>query len=710
MLKVVNSKQHNIIWLLAFVQLLMCFALLLLANSTWYGEFFNRRMREMLVDSYSNSSRKDPRLLIQALKHSQRSGRALPEDIQLWEELSLSSPAGSKLAKSAFEKVRLAASGKGVPVEVKIIALEKEIRIYLLRAHQAVSGNNIGLAQIEVDNAFSALKTLSLINTNSNLVDLKKCISISKQLAIKCKDQAKIDSWNQLSINLSDPEFAKKWYANNHLGGFANDFPPDYVASYYYTRSLQELPSNNDLERALKTCRDENLPRSTRDFILLKASQVALTDRHFEGLTLDTWIKVASTTAPVNDQETLILPLLVAIAAKQQSAEKSTIVEKYILNCLDSAKLNLSTYGFMLVDFMDQCSMLHLYPIKFSLCPTLLELCSSASKISLKYNIDDSSIQIVRAYALAQARRSTEAENVFYELLKRRSADRLFADQIRFNMVNVAIVELANALQADFGLQRRNVFLGRLLRHNPCSVNLRGALLILKADCERSLTVNGVGGIQPSTLQSMSHLCKSEQLSPSIKCDLFDALLRSYTWNHQFEEAQRLYGELKKRYSKDSKQLALLCLSQLNWFRAFPSYEPWLKQRAIEGLYPDQVFQEAALLIPATFGSKSAESTQCNLWLAEYEFCRGRNDLAHKHCKVILDNFDAKNCDDYMPAKILDAELSGKLKILAQRRTECTRRTKDELDCLWSMFSTAGHPKAMEWTKKFEQFIVEKSN
>lgn len=739
-------RSRLLIYLFCFQCLLCCF-LVYLIRTNWFSSYFNLRMRELLVDTYENSERKDPHLLQSALKYSAASGMHVPEDLDLLEELALGKHGASSeqaLMHKSRQMLEDASKNKKLSPLEKELAARKLIRVDLARFKVSFKLGDYS----ECSRLLSAVKDqLRRLPARSQFSKLEFLIAYIKSSYLLAKAEgidAPAETLSKLPERLKDPEFARLWYERNGISGYECDYTPDYCAIAYLTEF--SLSSKNSvklhcIEKALDLCRSAAMPQSTRSTVLMLAIQLAFEQKNaaLKKRVFDTWWKSCSDLRCRSHEEAIFLLSLLPSCAEEKDAKKSARLINAIFDAMNSDLVRVKRATFLLDDFYSHCQMDGLIDGSDSLAAAkeLIDLAKKARALALKSGLRTLSIDLAEVHALCVQGKTELAAERFLDSLREDQAkagqvNSPQAAQIKFLPLTAAqerttlektgseklqksppqalalvteALRLCQLLEKEKGLATADEFFRNFLAFDLrpfLSDDLKVKVFTAKAEFERRRS-EGSLSYKPEALKKLLTLSKSQNLSKESSFELDDYLLRSFVFNCDFAQAEEFYRLLMKKYPE--KDRSRILKNELGWMRALPSYNEIFRKRASQRKFPEEAFYETEKLVPRIYGQHSPEYALVLLWLAEYEFCKGNKDAALVYCARVLANKDMKVSAAYLPALVLKAEIENRAYDLPLGTISAPAGSRGEIACLWSIFHTSNHLDAEQRCKELEKRI-----
>ena len=659
-------------------------------------------MREMLTDTYKNTATKDPRLLQFALEHSLKSGEEHIEDLDLLEEISLTSHSSKALTELNKRAARLQSSAVN-----RSIALKKTLRAHLYQAKLAMKNGDFALANKELVAAKSSLKSIPALAEKQQLIF--DFVSSSELLARKKGDAVRAEKLKKLWLDLHDPQFARTWYQENGIKGYDLDYSPQYATLFYVGQIYNaSAPSQktNAIRRVLELCRNKDLGRSVRATALIAVCQqkIIVDDPEFAREYLRSWAATQDKNAKPVREEADILPTILGLAEKfQENRAVSMAVLTQYISGLESGILDRKANAYFLNDFVEPVTQLGLLPVMPAEAAELLKLSTRMEKLVEGFNNGAViKVRIIKVMALLQQEQLLEAEKTALSWLKEKGRAAAFGKPFQGQQWVYAINGTAEALQKKYGNERRRAFFDAILADPHWADSNRAQLIAAAMELERNDSK-----MRETTFRSMEQLLKSSGVDFEGKRLLSDCLLRDYCWAKDFARAQKFYKELKGKYASKPELLFELCLSELGWLRGFPSFSPDLHDRCLKKEFPDEMFRDGLALLPKLPFRQPENIARYKFWLAEYEMCRGDTQAALKLVREVLANKDNRATPLYLAAQCFEAEVSGHPEKLPQGRVKAPARSKIELGCLWSLLHTSQQIEASRRIQDLEKRIVE---
>lgn len=712
-----NTKLLSILLCLQFA---MCLILVVFINSAWYSKFFNLRLREMLADTYKHSDPKDPRLLQKALSYSAKSGEPNIEDLDLLEELSLSeaelartgqsnkvvpTATVSKLVKDATQQLHKRSARDKVSKTNFAICKKKELRVHVAQAKLALRNSNLAEAAKQIEESRSVLRTMPPIGDKQRMIlDYVICSEI---LARKRSDAARAENYHAMIAGLRDPAFAKSWYLKNGASGYDLDYSPEYISLYDLAqmRTATGGAKKKSIEDAIENCSKKNIPRSIAASVLLTACQqvITLDDLALKKRVLASWFLVQGQNKPKVDEEGQVMPLILPMAELMPRDRKISLAAlTQFINCFESGLLKIENNQYILIDYYGQLDMLGLLPFNESEAAELLQLSQRARKLAQSHKLSTADIILAEALALAELKRADEAEKLAIDFLKEPTTkDELRAPE-NGGIFRIAFGSIANGLQEKYGKERRLKFCNAVLADPRWAPDNKFEILLPILELDKHDPQ-----ISREHIECLAQLLRSKTLTKRSLDSANNVLLRYYCWDHQFDKAEALYHELKKQYSSQPEKLAELCLDQIGWLRAFPSYTDEGHTRGIQKKYPDEMIRDGALLADRFFAKDAEKLSRYKLMLAEYEVCRDDKAAALKLVSELVQNEKYKPFASYLAAQALESELSGKPSKIPVGKIKAPKGSKIEIGCLWSLLYTSKNFDSSNRVKGLESRIEE---
>ncbi|MBX9720778.1 MAG: hypothetical protein K2X81_05250, partial [Candidatus Obscuribacterales bacterium] len=370
---------------LLIVQILMVLALIAFVRSPWYGEFFNMRMRGMLVGGYRDSSNING--LKRALVYSKSSNRKVYEDLEIIDEIALH----SSLKNTADWTKRLStfSNDKNEPALVREIAIEKELRNELRIAKLAIANDDIDKADRSKTTA-ARLLALPYDSQTPRVNIVRRFLSLSAAIAQIKGDEAKSSELRRELSQLDAPSSAKVIYTKYKISGYAVDFSPTYRIQYLM-KAIEKASSpqlqGQYLREAIEICKGKTLTYPLKVAILLKTQIHASINKDNEVLkqVFDIWCADCSNRLPSSTEEAYLLSGFQSTAIQESDPSKSILLLRRLLDCAEQGRFSKEQTMAFFRDFTHFSASSGLFYPSSANANELLELNLRTQKIAKKF-------------------------------------------------------------------------------------------------------------------------------------------------------------------------------------------------------------------------------------------------------------------------------------------------------------------------------------
>lgn len=685
------GEERKLFVLLLVMQLAMVLVLTLIALSPWYSTYFNKMMRIFYVQAHrvQHGSHES---LAQASKYSALSNNVFP-DLELTEELARLG--GTKEAGAAEKK--LLSLSKSRDEAIRNIASAKSISLELLLARKALKQGNIESAKRNLRTVMSIMRTAPTANSYPRTAHIRTYLSLSLQLARMQKDEQRCVELESEQKLLDDVVSAKRFYEISGIDGYENDYPASLRIQALVSQS--EHAKRNDLRalhEALSLCVDASVPMSTRVPVFLHALAKAQADKDIDlgRRVLKAWYESPHELPASKEEARMLLALLLP-----SEIERNAVIGDELLNGLvasiNRSLLSDESYSDFVANITRYCLALNLvYPNadegrkKLDQVEQLLQYCK-------KTNADDRGLLAVKSSLLLRLGKMDDGHKILMKLLAQKNAlennrELLLASNVRVYANSLAVKD-------------RAAFLEKAIAMQTWSLPIRKDLLLDLAAAFQSSNQEAKWNSVLSELYGDSH---REAVTNPLQVALDEYRLRSLVLQGKPVEAGKAYRSFKTLYSKNMPEWESLCHRQISWLRAYAQYGDKYHANAVNGLFPDECFREAVRVSGEVFGKDAAKHSECLLYLAEYEFCRGKNEEAKAICELITSKWTAQNSNAYLAAMDLSEELAGH-PVALKGSYHAYPGSREQLDNLHSIYSSAGNEQAKSRMEKMLPLVKE---
>ncbi|MBY0547702.1 MAG: hypothetical protein K2W95_10435 [Candidatus Obscuribacterales bacterium] len=689
-------------FLLIAMQVTMVICLVALVRSSWFGEFFNRRARDTLVCNYRVSKEKDPSTLEAAARFSSASSRRRTFDFEIFEEEARSSAAKHpEQAKLALAKLSALAKGKNFNQVERDVAMQKYVREQLFLAKCLLKGGRTDEAAASLSKALAGLQRIQGSAIAPKIEMIRTLVKLSAGVALARGNRQLFDECNLRLERLADPDYARTFYEANLVRGYDYDYNAQYRLQWNMVTGLRGKGSDGikSVTKALALCTESVVPDSTKVEVLRMAMNLAKTEYSFdlEKLVLEKWYQINQNSGPTTAQDASFLLVLWSTARHVQNRDISMLLLSRLCDAMerDLFSADLVSDEFQ-AKLLSQCSMLAvLFPNNKKHAEEMVALSERFQRVAARFKQDDAVAFAMRVPSLVYLGRIGEAQQSVEVAMSRSQSYRFIEMEAFANVVHCVARYLTDHHEAATAQK----LLRKALKNVGWDNSSRATLII--SLCE-SLGCQS-GNVSPEWLQLVSQLdriAKSGSLHKPTEVGVDEFRLRALMMQEKQIEAGQLYAALKKKYGNDARSLAQICGSQLNYFRAWPSYSPKYFAMALKGAYPEGCFLDAPALFAKIYAKDSDESGQMYLWLGQYFMTKGQPQLALPYVRKILLEWKEGQTIAYYAAKDMCEELSGKAASWPEGKLVMTTRDMHQLESLAAVYHTAGRPAGCTRVKK----------
>ena len=675
------GEERKLFFFLLGLQVGMVLLLAFIVLSPGYSIHFNKMMRDYYLHEH-RAQKGNPGALTVANRYSASSDRRFP-DLELTEELARYG--GSKKIAAISEKKLLTLS-KSDSAAVNNIARPKAISLELLLAKRAIKQGNVQSAKKSLSLALALIRVRPTKDVYSRTGYIRSYLQLSTELADLQKDQRARDTFAQELHSLDDAEGAQKFYEQNDIDGFELDFPTSLRVQSLLARAEGNSKLDaNSLDKILALCAEPSVPKSTRIPVLAHALAIAQStnDNVLSQKVLKAWYPNSQET-PTSKEEAFLILGLVKPAAILQNAEIGDSLFRSLMISHQRNLLGDDTFSGFVADIASFAPGLDLVVPSAKASSEKLVQIDKLLEWAASNHADSLGLLTVKAGLLMRAGNAGAAQQIDENLLGRngileKNREYLLANNLRAE---------AAALPPD----KRVVFLERVLGSQPWTVQQQREFLFVLATSYETLKEDAKWR---STLQKLYSGLSTTRLPVEFDSQRFldEYQVRSLFLQGKLDEAKNCFRKLKILYSSNQPAWEKFCRSHFAWLRAYPTYDEKRLSDAEKGLYPEECFRESLKVSRDVHGAESQIYSECLLYFAEYEFCRGNYSESKKLCKEITSTWTAKNSLAYLAAADLYDELAGN-EIKLKESYPAIAGSKAQVDSLHSIYFGVGRNNA----------------
>lgn len=712
------KSEYRLVLILVISQLLMIAAVTAVILFPGYSVFHRQKVQQQAWQNYrgfdarqaKNSSSRTGDDIEELSKHCSQDGAVTPIDLHLQEEIARASLGSSRCnIKKTISTFRhwVEKSVNTRDRDVSEIALQKLIRLEIDAADLSLARKNIQLANRLQKAAFEDLKRQA---TCFDMAPQKIHVERILDLCMRIKGaQGENEESKQLLATaqaMSDPLFAKDWYANHGLKGFEGSYPAEYLVRFFL--ASHQTTRKKGLEQALDTCQRPGVRQSTKVFVLTAAINEARNhqDKALAAEALDLWMKNCSN-APVRfAPEADLIFALKDVAFTSGSAQIHRIFRTKISECIEKDLLSKPCAQMYFDAYEPDRQAGGIWPPKTTAAAkyrrteldALIALCR-------KKGLNSFSLDMARTTTLVVTSELDEAEKHILELIDRKGTnDTGRYEQARLSLLTRYVAESVGGRHTEDAYTRAGKILAKALKNRrwldesklPLLQSLYGYYKIgdqkEKAAClNEIMRIYTTGAIDDRARERMNFFILNNLIGESGKID----------------QANRLFNSIKAKHGADSLTVCLLSSDLLGYRRAYPAYGPEAKKISLEKPFPNDMFQNTPALVQNYFPNNHGKYLLCLQYLAQYEFSRGKFDRAREICAKILSNPHVRRTSCLLPTQDLFNELRGTESNPTDPKITAFRGTIVELTCLSTLYFQNGRPAAQARVNALKDRVVE---
>lgn len=694
-----TGRQPAFFLLLILMQVAMVALLFLVIKSSWYNEYFNLRMRDVLANSYKASRKRDQQILEEALNRSLLTSRRERLSLELYEEMAISQVReNSDRSDAALAELERATTNNELRSFQQRVALQKLVRAQLTCAVNNLSDGKSDAAAANLRGARDGLQKLKGI---PKLEMIKTWLQCSSQVAALRGQKERSEELKLTVTKLDDPLFASKWYQNNDIPDFDIDFNPNYRLQWYMFSGLERSGRSRiePVTFAVNESRNSSVTQSTRTAVLHEAINVARAENDYklQRLILNVWKDYCANSIPTSEQEALLAYYLAIPAMHANDSKLGLLILTRISQSLEAklySPVQEKELMGSLITFAAHLGVM--YPHSKPEAQYLLAIWKRCAEFARRDNLSAGAPLLLQANCFLTLDQLEDARKACESALQDSHGLRSFDDAIPCTIFNRVSTELRFAGRIPAALR----LLKQALAKGDWCDNGRAWLLI--GICES--LVGGPGTDQREWInyvRQIESLSQSKNLHVHASLVLDEYRLRSLLFRERQREADVLYRELKKKYEHCPNLWVEMVLRQLDLFRAWPSYHPSYFEAAKRGEYPEACVRDVEDQYLSTLKPHSDERGLAMLNIAQYYFCKRENAKALPYCKAILSGFTPTETSAYWAARDLCNEISGKQsEPWPPEAFVMTKKSKHQVHSLWSIYTTCREPIAAERLSK----------
>lgn len=706
-----RSNQTTQLALIAVAGLALMIALpAALVLSPWYSYYFFKTVKTDALEIYKGSVlRADKTATSTAVNKlassiSPNSRNISFIDLHIMEELALRDVLTGAGNSTYLDALRSRLTNTH-DEQVRSIILTKLVRSQLAGARAALSRKELTTASELLRSAFEDLKSLSPApeyNPPRRYVD--GILSLSGAIKTAQGKPKEAESVSRLQTLLKDPTLAKGWYQQNKLTNYERSYPADY--SVYY---LLGTPAGVGLEpraikNALGACENEQVNNSTKLVAIRKAiaaidknADLELIDRtmriwcnnfssqklHTADLAIQGWkLYSALLHLPPNPYSDVLTKQIISAIALETLPD---VLAQQFFNNYETTQYVWKNWPLLSKDAA-QSSVKELRQIQ--------SLCQSRG-------LDETAIRLGLITALAAA---DDPANAQIELRHGLDACSKNQPELQERLTGFCWVAGSKPGAPDTTTDDGLEIYRYALKKDYWLPEWRMRLLISLS--ERLDKANNT--IEANKIREQaSRLAKTATPSANHQAAFDSDVLSLLLEHHKFEDGYRYYRQLQTRYAHQEKPLADMSMMFLHHWRSFPNTGKPLAQQAEQAHFPDIAFKNALTLNLKEYGENSEQYHNTLFWLAQYELCRRNDKAAIALSRQSFEGQTNEKASTCLAAKDFSAEISGGKATMPSGSIPARFGTKDELFCLWSLYTQFGRTQAAARALKLQAAVVE---
>lgn len=686
-------EERKLFLILIALQLLMVVLLAAIAFSPWYSSYFNSMMRDYYLQAH-RINKADSAALQKAAMYSSQNTRLFP-DIELTEETARSAIA-DKSTSTAAEK-RLLTWSKSKNSAVTEVARPKAISLELLLARKAIKQGSTQSASRHLQTAIGLIKVAPKGTAYSRTAYIHSYLMLSAELAALRKDD-KLRSKLEKELRLFDGVvYAKQIYDDLGIEGFELDYP--------ISLRVQSMLSGNEsnrgldlrsLNEAVTLLADPSVTKSTRTPLLAHALAVAeqRNDRALAGNVLQAWYKGVHDHPNSREEAFLLLGLTKESVLAPNPAIGNELLTSLIYGINHGLLEDAAVASFVenIPAYVLGLNLIYPDPTE---CSNKLAQVNALLNTAGRIHADKRGLRVVEATLLQRLGKTNEARKISFDVLHTKGA----LEHGREALLSSNLTTCAQVLPA----QERAAFLEKVLAAQAWSIQSKKDIYLSLAQAYESSNQNSKW---LATLGLLYGDGKRELVGNPAQMYRDEYRLRSLFSQRKLKEADACFRDLKKVYGSDLAAWENLCRLHFAWLRAYPQYDAMHLADAKNGLYPEVSFLESVNSSKILFGEDSPTYSECLLYFAEYEFCRGNLAQAKALCDQITEKWTPESSHAFLAALDLSNELVGK-QLPLKDSYSAKAGSKAQIDSLHSIYSSAGRSEAKARMEKMLPRIKE---
>lgn len=687
-----NSRRWAFALLIA-VQIAMVVCLVAVVRSPWFGDFFNRRLRDALVYNHRFSRQKDLSVLDAAARYGGMTSRRKTSDFEIFEEIARAS-AGSQpeRARQALTSLILASKSSKFSQVERDVAMQKYVREELFAATCSLKRGNVDDAAKSSTKAWLGLQRIQGVPVTPKIEMIRSLLKLSSAVALARANKPLADQYATKLARLDDPRFAKAFYDDNNIRGYDYDYNAEYRLQWDMVTGLRSRGAERArcIASALELCTAPVVPHSTRVEVLVRSFSVAKAEKNLdlEKRVLQAWYQTNQKRESLSEQDASLIVWLLPTAHVEQNPDISLLL---LTRLCDVMERKLVTDEFvrneLKIELVSECSRLGiLFPKDKLSAERIVELSKRFQRLAHEVNRDDSAAYVIQVPALIKLGKIAEAQSSIEEAMSREQSFQLKELPAYANAVHAVARALEEGPQ---GHELAIMFLRNAVKCQGWDNSSRAVLIMSLCELLRCQP----GKVSPEWLRLVStldRLAKSRNLASSTSVGVDEFRLRALMTMEKQAEAGQLYALLKRKYANDTTSLARICGTQLNYFRAWPCYSPKYFALALKGAYPEACFLDAPALYAKTYRAHSDETGQMYLWLAEYYLTKAQPQKGLQFCNKVVQEWQANQTIAWYAAKDLRQEITGAPEHWPEGNLSMSTPSKHQLESLMAVYSSTG--------------------
>ncbi len=705
-MSVETRRDFQLATILVGSQLVMIFLVVAIVASPDYSSFFYQTVHEELLQSCQEQNQKpsgESRKLFEDLQSSitkkgvANSSLVLPVQEEVLSQLYRNDPDRLSEHLKSFRDHLNPGRRRGNAELTREIALFKLVRLELVTAEAYLAQGKPRRAELFVNTALEDLKLQrSYFDTEPQRAPVMKIIDLMIKIKDAEGDQSAKASLLLTKKNMSNPTFAAEWYRLHGLKGFFGSYPSEYLVRYYL--SSQKTSKAEALEQALTVCSRSNVRYATKIDVLhqLTVEATRTGNKRLAKLAFTAWREFCKGPIRSKPEADLVVALRKVLrvdffSKAQQQQIYRHVLEASTLNFVDKVEEQMFFDEYVL-----DRKVVNLWPPR-----TVADAQAQIREINgliarcQKKKLNSFSLEIARIYALSFAEKPDmarkEVERLLTpEVIKKASS----GQQIEWSELISLVAQTITKGRTDRQAEARQ-FVEKISSRSNWTITAK--MLNMQHLCDY---IVADPSLRRKYVDEVLRLSQSKDVSPLYRPTMNFFVLNELFAAGKMDECYREFKRIEQFYGKDSKELAQLLISLMQYRRAFPGYCPEACKFANENPFPTQPFLRAPELVRRWFGERSSEYSYCLEMLSQYEFCRGKLNHARELCLKILENPKASKLKTFLTTRDLLAHIDGKpLSYPAGEVVYAAPESINELFCLGMIYR---HVKKLDATARVE--------